>query len=68
MMMPVMDGSATASYLVEHHPDIRVVAASGLNANGGVARSRDLGISHFIAKPFTTDALLRTLREALDDD
>lgn len=66
MMMPVMDGAETARYLVEHHPGIRVVAASGLNANGGVARVRELGISHFIAKPFTTDALLRTLREALD--
>lgn len=67
MMMPVMDGAATARYLVEHHPAIRVVAASGLNANGGVARARELGISHFIAKPFTTDALLRALREALED-
>jgi CheY-like chemotaxis protein len=67
MMMPVMDGAATARYLLEKHPDIAVVAASGLNANGGVQRVRELGVSHFIAKPFTTDALLRTLREALDE-
>lgn len=66
MMMPVMDGTATARYLFEHHPEIAVVAASGLNANGGVARVRKLGVLHFIAKPFTADALLRTLREALD--
>lgn len=66
MMMPVMDGAETARYLLEHHPDIPVVAASGLNANGGVTRVNELGISHFIAKPFTTDALLRTLREALN--
>ena len=66
MMMPVMDGAATAKYLFENRPEIVVVTASGLNANGGVARARDLGVSHFIAKPFTTDALLRTLREALD--
>ena len=67
MMMPVMDGAATARYLLEKHPGIAVVAASGLNANGGVQRVRELGVSHFIAKPFTTDALLRTLREALDE-
>lgn len=66
MMMPVMDGAATARYLRKKHPEIVVVAASGLNANGGVARARKIGVSHFIAKPFTTDVLLRTIREALD--
>lgn len=66
MMMPVMDGTATALYLMEHHPGIVVVAASGLNAHGGVAHVDTAGVSHFLAKPFTTEALLTTLREALD--
>lgn len=66
MMMPVMDGATTIAHLVDRHPKIPIVAASGLNANGGVARVRDLGVLHFIAKPFTTDALLRTIRDVLD--
>lgn len=65
MMMPVMDGAATAAYFSEHHPDVAVVAASGLNANGGVARASHSGVRHFVAKPFTTETLLRTLHEAL---
>lgn len=65
MMMPVMDGAATAAYLAEHHPHIPVVAASGLNANGGVARAAGVGVHRFIAKPFTTETLLRTVADAL---
>lgn len=61
MMMPVMDGAATATYLAEHHPELIVIAASGLNANGGVARAAHAGIRHFIPKPFTTDSLLTTI-------
>jgi two-component system, cell cycle sensor histidine kinase and response regulator CckA len=65
MMMPVMDGAATAAYFFEHHPHIAVVAASGLNADGGVARASHTGVRHFVAKPFTTETLLRTVHEAL---
>ena len=65
MMMPVMDGAATAAYFFEHHPDVAIVAASGLNANGGVVRASHAGVNHFVSKPFTTETLLRTLHEAL---
>ena len=35
MMMPVMDGAATIHALMRINPTIKIVAASGLNANGG---------------------------------
>lgn len=65
MAMPVMDGAATAAYLIEHYPLIPVIAASGLNANGGVARAASLGLHSFIAKPYTTEHLLTTVAAAL---
>ncbi len=65
MAMPVMDGAATAAYLIEHHPHIPVIAASGLNANGGVARAASSGVHSFIAKPYTTEQLLSSVAAAL---
>lgn len=65
MMMPVMDGAATAAHFAEHRPQVAIVATSGLNANGGVARAQNSGVRNFIAKPFTTDELVRTVAAAL---
>ncbi len=67
MMMPVMDGAAVASYLREHHPAVAVVASSGLNAAAAVERARGVGVRHFIPKPFTTETLMRALRDALNE-
>lgn len=66
MMMPVMDGAATTAYLEEHHPEIPVIAASGLTSAGGASRSAGMGISAFLPKPYTTSLLLTTLRDVLD--
>ncbi|MBX9854244.1 MAG: PAS domain S-box protein [Gemmatimonadaceae bacterium] len=66
MMMPVMDGLALIQVLLRIQPEVRVIAASGLNANGRTAKAADLGIRHFLAKPYTTELLLRLLREVLD--
>jgi PAS domain S-box-containing protein len=66
MAMPVMDGAATAAYLIDHHPRIPVIVASGLNANGGVARAASAGVSAFLAKPYTTEQLLNAVAKALE--
>jgi PAS domain S-box-containing protein len=67
MMMPVMDGAATIRALLEINPGARVIAASGIAANGEVARSIGAGVRHFIPKPYTADTLLKTLRQTLDE-
>lgn len=66
MMMPEMDGAATAAYFLANHPQVAVIAASGLNANGGVARAAHSGVTRFLSKPFTTTELLTSVRETLD--
>lgn len=66
MAMPVMDGPATIYALLKIKPDIRIIAASGLYANGGVAKATSAGVKHFISKPYTAATLLKTLREIIE--
>ena len=66
MMMPVMDGPATIRVLQRMNPVVRIVAASGLNANGSVMRVANSGVRRFLPKPYTADLLLHTVREVLD--
>jgi PAS domain S-box-containing protein len=65
MMMPVMDGPATIYALLQINPEVQIIAASGLDANGNVAKAASAGIKHFIKKPYTAQALLKLLREIL---
>ena len=65
MMMPVMDGAALAAKLAKSHPDIPIIATSGLNANGGVARASLSGVKHFLSKPFTTETLVQLVAESV---
>lgn len=65
MMMPVMDGPATILALMQIDPKVKIIAASGLDANGNVARAANAGITHFLKKPYTAQALLEQLRGIL---
>jgi len=67
MMMPVMDGTATIHALLRINPAVKIIAASGIKANGGVARVADPRVKHFLAKPYTAETLLRTLRAILGE-
>jgi len=65
MTMPVMDGTATIQALRRINPTVKIIAASGLNANGGLASGG--GIKYFLTKPYTAETLLTTIRNTLDD-
>jgi CheY-like chemotaxis protein len=67
MNMPVMDGPATIRALMKIDPTIKIIAASGLNANESVAKATGAGVKHFLTKPYTTEALLATIRALLDE-
>jgi PAS domain S-box-containing protein len=58
MMMPVMNGPALIAALRRINPHVRIIAASGLGANADVARAMQSGVKHFLAKPYTADAML----------
>ena len=67
MTMPILDGPATIHALMRINPKIKIVAASGLDANGNVAKATEAGVKHFLTKPYTARTLLNTLRAILDE-
>jgi PAS domain S-box-containing protein len=67
MMMPVMDGTATIRALARINPAVKIIAASGLNANGTVAKISEPNVKHFLTKPYTAGTLLTTVRAILDE-
>ncbi|MCE0482834.1 MAG: PAS domain S-box protein [Methylacidiphilales bacterium] len=67
MAMPVMDGAATIYALLRINPNLKIIAASGLYANGGVMKATNAGVKHFITKPYTASILLATLRDILQE-
>jgi PAS domain S-box-containing protein len=67
MMMPIMDGAGVIRVLMRINPEIKIVAASGLNANVGVTKLLGASVKHFLAKPYTAGTLLKTIRAILDE-
>ncbi len=65
MTMPIMDGPATIVALRALDPHVRIIASSGLDAEGQVARAARAGVRHFVPKPYTAAALLQALRRVL---
>jgi PAS domain S-box-containing protein len=67
MMMPIMDGPATIHALMQINPQVKIIAASGLNTNDSVLKVAGIGLKHFLTKPYTAGTLLKTLRTILDE-
>ncbi len=65
MMMPIMDGPATIRALTKIDPKVKIVAASGRNANAQVAKASGIGVKHFLTKPYTAGTLLKSMRAIL---
>lgn len=65
MMMPEIDGETTIRSLLHNDPSARILAVSGVGANGDVARSVGGKNVRFIAKPFTALTILVALRDLL---
>jgi CheY-like chemotaxis protein len=63
MMMPFMDGPATIRALRKLAPDLKIIATSGLKADGKAAEAAQLGVATFLQN--TAEALLKTLAAEL---
>jgi PAS domain S-box-containing protein len=72
IMMPHMDGLALTRSLRKLQPDLPIVASTGLmNPPGDEDRAgqlRELGVRHFLHKPFQAEDLLTTLQKALNPE
>jgi PAS domain S-box-containing protein len=67
MRMPLMDGPTLIAALVQIDPEVRIITATGLDASGGLASAAGPGVKDSLVKPYTSGALLKTLRAVLDD-
>jgi CheY-like chemotaxis protein len=66
--MPVMDGGTTIRVLMKMNPAIKIIAASGINADASAAKNAESAVKEFISKPYTAETLLKALRKVLDED
>jgi CheY-like chemotaxis protein len=66
-MMPSMDGWITTRNLQAINPQVKVIATSGLASNRLFTEGANLGITAFLAKPYTVQELLDTLEQVLQD-
>lgn len=65
MMMPVLDGIATAKALKRMNPRVRIIGSSGLPEQRKLGESQFQG---FLPKPYTADQLLQLLAKVLGQD
>lgn len=61
--MPVMDGLETARKLFEINPKIRIIMLSAMGDETLLNQAREIGIRHFLTKPFQPPALQEKLAE-----
>jgi signal transduction histidine kinase/ActR/RegA family two-component response regulator len=67
VVMPQMAGDELARRVKALHPAIPVIHMSGYTATAQLHDGRLPSSDAFLAKPFTADALLRAIREVLDN-
>ena len=65
MMMPILDGPATVRALLRINPEIKIVAASGLDARRDVVEATGGGVKKFLTKPYTAGTMLKILHAIL---
>ncbi|WP_346291374.1 hybrid sensor histidine kinase/response regulator [Sphaerothrix gracilis] len=63
LMMPKMGGEAVIRALRQIEPQVQLIATSGLASNEQKEITQDLGVSAFLPKPYTPEALLHALSE-----
>ena len=68
MAMPVMDGPSTVVALKVMNPKVRIIGSSGHASNDSMTKASTAGLKYFIPKPYTAEALLKILAEALREN
>ncbi len=64
--MPGLDGLGVVSEIRKIDPAARIVAVTGQIDHPAVRDLQRLNISRFLAKPYSADTLLRSIRDALE--
>ena len=64
LVMPDTDGMSVIKRMAAEHPDVPIIAASGL-ADGRTEAALEAGAEAFLSKPFTTEKLQSVLQDVL---
>jgi PAS domain S-box-containing protein len=65
MLMPGMDGITTIRTLQKLNPQAKIIATSGLALQEKLHGMTDIEIEAFLAKPYTAQELLQTIKQVL---
>nr|MDA8165520.1 response regulator [Desulfobacteraceae bacterium] len=64
--MPHLAGDELARRVLAIRPHLPIILATGFSSRVDEEKAREIGISHFIAKPFSSRELAHTVRMVLD--
>jgi len=67
LAMPVMDGLSAINIIKKINSKVKVIASSGLFDETSLAKAASVGIRHFLNKPCSTEEMLGSLRELIDE-
>ncbi|MBN2152153.1 MAG: response regulator [Candidatus Lokiarchaeota archaeon] len=65
MMLPIVDGLETIHIIKQINPDVMVIAATHSSENVKLPDPTNKEVMAFLQKPFTAEALLKTIHRAL---
>jgi DNA-binding response OmpR family regulator len=68
LIMPGMGGSRCLEELLRMNPEIRVIVASGVVADGYRQEVLDAGARDLLQKPYEMNELVRRVRSVLDEE
>jgi len=60
--MPEMDGIETVTKILEKKPDQKIIMLTAMGQADYVIKSKELGIKHYLLKPFTPEQLIKTIK------
>ncbi len=66
MIMPAMTGKVLAEKILDHRPGMPIILCSGHSEDMNPDIAREAGISHYLIKPVSMQALSHTIKAALE--
>ena len=63
--MPVMDGIEAAKALFAKYPDVKIILMSAMGDDVLINQAKEIGIKHFVTKPFKAEELLSTVNNLI---
>ncbi|GAB4390733.1 MAG: hypothetical protein Kow0025_24760 [Thermodesulfovibrionales bacterium] len=67
LKMPNMDGMEVLEHIKDVRPEAKVIVITGYSTVETAVKAIKMGAFNYVEKPFTPDALVQAVREALDD-